>query len=120
MIEAINVARTGKKNGISHPVGGVVVNPRTNKIICKAHDMSNSRHPLRHTSMVCIDLIARLHGGGAWDQVLDSHEDSQGSKDKQDMVDNDHMLEDDLISCGETPYLCTGYDLYITREPCVM
>ena len=153
------------------------MNPRTNQILCKAHDQT-SEQPLRHTSMVCIDLVAKLHGGGAWDLDMDFTHSEEGecktmqdrhgglwitgdgsehakigcsekslkrkvdcdcsrrTEPKDENVDgisvhgNSSFLKtegekilqsEDVKSFGEdTPYLCTGYDLYITREPCAM
>ena len=154
----------------------------------KAHDQA-SVHPLRHTSMVCIDLVAKLHGGGAWNLDMNftncavgefrtvketeghtgknesrkiqkrcNHSWITGDKGGSTTVDcgrsrkagtedgeslkeldsenlnlvepsfpclvteNESMVEtDDLKTFVEdTPYLCSGYDLYITREPCTM
>ncbi|EEB13663.1 cytidine and deoxycytidylate deaminase zinc-binding region, putative [Pediculus humanus corporis] len=82
-------------------------------------------HPLQHAVMVAIDVVARTNNGGAWDLPYDeltfdmknatlNHESS--SMDKVKLKAGEVDDDDD----DEAPYLCTGYDLYVAKEPCVM
>lgn len=44
----------------------MVVDPDTNTIIAKGHDMCKGSNPLHHAVMVGLDLVARSQGGGMW------------------------------------------------------
>jgi len=48
------------------PIGAVIVDPVTNSVIARAHDLRKGEHPLHHTTMVAVDLVARSQGGGMW------------------------------------------------------
>ncbi|XP_028993194.1 probable inactive tRNA-specific adenosine deaminase-like protein 3 isoform X2 [Betta splendens] len=111
MMSAVAAAQAAKKMGLE-AVGAVVVNPSTERIIAVGHDC-RANHPLHHAVMVCIDLVAQSQGGGCYS--LDKYPACRFMSPTFDTLDS--TLDVDLKS---QPYICTGYDLYVTREPCVM
>uniref|UniRef100_A0A2C9KH81 CMP/dCMP-type deaminase domain-containing protein n=1 Tax=Biomphalaria glabrata TaxID=6526 RepID=A0A2C9KH81_BIOGL len=103
---AIQLAQVAKRKK-QLPIGAVIVDPVTKTIICEAYDLQNSGYPLQHAVMVAIDLVAHSQGGGMW-IYEDSHSELKYAS-----------LQEQPKS-GTGVYLCTGYDLYTTQEPCVM
>lgn len=85
-------------------VGVAVVNPDTSMPLVVTTGDKN--HPLKHAVMVAVDLVARHQGGGAWPLMIENS------------LCNVEL--EDLEVDGKAPYLCTGYDFYITHEPCTM
>ncbi|KAM3607919.1 uncharacterized protein V6R79_016198 [Siganus canaliculatus] len=102
MTSALSAARAGRDLGME-AVGAVVVDPAAESVIAVGHDCRGD-HPLHHAVMVCIDLVARSQGGGT--HSLDRYPECR-------------FTEPDGRTSPQ-PYICTGYDLYVTREPCVM
>uniref|UniRef100_A0A3Q1F785 Adenosine deaminase tRNA specific 3 n=1 Tax=Acanthochromis polyacanthus TaxID=80966 RepID=A0A3Q1F785_9TELE len=111
MMSALTAAKAGKELGME-AVGAVVVDPKTERIVAVGHDCRGD-HPLHHAVMVCIDLVARSQGGGCFcfDRYSACRFTPAASNPSQNVPDSD---------AGSQPYICTGYDLYVTREPCVM
>lgn len=95
-IEAAQTSQTG--------VGVVVVNPDSSSTLVVA--TGDKTHPLKHAVMVAVDMVARHQGGGAWPLSPEN--------------DLRNVSLEDLQVDKKTPYLCTGYDFYITHEPCTM
>ncbi|KAM9710327.1 putative inactive tRNA-specific adenosine deaminase-like protein 3 [Menidia menidia] len=110
MASAVEAAEAAGGLGME-AVGAVVVDPEEERVIAVGHDC-RGQHPLLHAVMVCVDLVARGQGGGFYSfdryaacrftPVPGTFDPASGPK-----------------SSGQ-PYLCTGYDLYVTREPCLM
>ena len=49
------------------PIGAVIIDPANEKVLASCHDLRNlGINPLQHAVMVCIDLVAKGQGGGAW------------------------------------------------------
>ena len=76
----------------------LVVDPNCDAIVADVEDSSH-KHPLRHAAMNAIDAVAHAQGGGAWPRDV-----------------GDVTLKDSNEKC----YLLTGYDVYLSREPCCM
>lgn len=98
MMAAVAAAAAARQLGMD-AVGAVVVDPQREQVVAVGHDCRGA-HPLHHAVIVCIDLVARGQGGGAY--RFDAYKSCR------------------FTQAGAEPYICSGYDLYVTREPCVM
>ncbi|KAM6968141.1 putative inactive tRNA-specific adenosine deaminase-like protein 3 [Aplochiton taeniatus] len=126
MMAALAVARAGHREGMK-AVGAVIVDPKDDRVVAVGHDCSRGENPLHHAVMVCIDLVAHGQGGGAY--CFDKYAacqfkaTSSSPTEKAGVLGTPGVSQNDVLpvaeDCGQ-PYICTGYDLYVTREPCVM
>ncbi|CAH1984719.1 unnamed protein product [Acanthoscelides obtectus] len=133
---AIDVAKYGKdKSTEKQQVGVVIVDPKIESVVAVGYSCRNEG-PTRHAVMVAIDNVAKTQTGGTWSKA-----DPEKFKDGLDINGFpteemlDHIKETytdlrfgatifkrkgDLEQPSDGPYLCTGYQVYATREPCVM
>ncbi|KAM3862158.1 putative inactive tRNA-specific adenosine deaminase-like protein 3 [Diretmus argenteus] len=116
MMSALAAARAGKERGME-AVGAVVVDPKAERLIAVGHDCRGD-HPLHHAVMVCIDLVARSQGGGVYS--FDKYPACQFTSLSSTSTPTSTLQNVLVAEEGGQPYICTGFDLYVTREPCVM
>ncbi len=90
-----------------NPVGAVIVSQSNGEVIALGHTKPN--HPLKHAVMESIDNVACAQSGGS--QLLPS-----------DLLQS--PIDDSISSCAKKAklqkYLCVGYDIFATVEPCIM
>lgn len=103
MKTAIDTARLNQS-----PVGALVYDPKDERVLAVSFDGS-ATHPIKHAILVLIDTIAGKQGGGRWSKTNDN--------------DDDGESKSNINQCSaikrSIPYLLTGYDVYVTREPCI-
>lgn len=87
---------------LGNRMGVAIVNPIENTLIAAA-SVRKSSHPLHHSVMIAIDLVARVQGGGALPPTNLSL-----------------PMQDETTSVSSSSYLCTDYEIYLTHEPCIM
>ena len=92
-----------KMLGLCGSHGGVVADGM--RVVAKGQGSTD--HPLAHTAMVLVDLVARSQGGGAW-SFTDSPSLSFTPVDELSP-----FTSSAVPSSG--PYLCTGYTVYLAK-----
>lgn len=112
----------------------VMIDPEEGKILAVAASRLDE-HPMWHASMLAVDLVATLQGGGTWN-IMKSPK-SEASKRKHHEVTplyypaslDKFETPGDLVFCRKDkkknvkvesagPYLCTGYWAVLLQEPC--
>lgn len=137
MKEAICQARLAHSSG-QLANGVVIVDPFLGSVVARGHDQctvttdsslqQHIRHPLRHAVMEAITMAAdrdRLLFPPCTEQRSESEAVTEfGSAAKKARMDLGETSEEGSDVRNPQviprPYLCTGFDAYVTREPCAM
>lgn len=144
MRDALVDAETGRQqNGGRPTVGAVLVDPlggcggRRGRVVATAsrerqkvrHEEPASMrdHPLHHAVMLCVQGVGRALSAGSRQEKLarKQEEDSAEGKEREGKGSESLCSDEDPAGgvvevLSPKQYLCTGFDLYVTREPCLM
>lgn len=116
--------------------GAVVVDPTIQSVVAVAFD-NRDNNPIQHAAMLAIDNVAKTQNGGVWFEMeyksSNTHSVSNelltylklkfpsvkfGSREY--IGKRDSTSDESKKNSNDTPYLCTGYYVYLIREPCFM
>lgn len=109
MIEKGQVAKIDSGCSTGSICGCVIIDPKDKSVIAISNSamIDRATRPLWHAAMCAVDLVAKSQGGGAYDY-------------DQTAIDRGFYWESIDQRSKKIDYLCTGYDCYLTEEPCTM
>jgi tRNA-specific adenosine deaminase 3 len=76
-------------------------------------------HPLQHAALECIDQVGRKIVAGELTTTLASNESDKADSNESDNIEPCAKRPKLESLKSALPYLCTGYDAYMTHEPCI-
>lgn len=103
--------RTAEENGSA--VAAVIVDPQNGNVVAVAFDKC-SRNPCKHAIIGALDKVAERQKI-LFQNFTETRRDEQRENVATTIGERNKNQE-----VQELPYLCTGYDLFVTREPCIM
>ncbi|KAJ3299694.1 adenosine deaminase, tRNA-specific 3 [Borealophlyctis nickersoniae] len=130
------------RDGGEYPNGAAVVDPKSNTLVASCND-TRLHHPLQHAVMNAIAMVAErervrrltkddagkgTNSEGSVASVKGPQSDLEvgisGTGKKRKAAETQDPDTADaaslLAAAGKSGYLCTDFDIYVTREPCVM
>ncbi|CAH0551603.1 unnamed protein product [Brassicogethes aeneus] len=115
-------------------IGTIFVDPQINSVVSIGYSQE-LEGPCRHSIMVAIDNVAKTQNGGTWNLEISPKNESeldlrgipnnilptlQNNHKNVSFGASKYKAKDELEVPTDGPYLCTGYYVYSTHEPCVM